>query len=242
MTIRRKRSAGEDKPERVDFSEFAPPPQLADSGAWEAERARHAAEQAAYARERNLDRQPDLRVRDDVRQALVAGRALRSTPALDTVQRWHAQWAHTRPCLVVAGNPGCGKSVAAAWLIAREGGVWLRAERARRAYASSWGAELDRLNEALSTGVLVLEDVGTEQHEVAMCALLVEVLEQRKAARHRTLITTNMRQAQFVTRYSDPRLTSRTGAVDVFSESVHWRTVEGPDLRIQPKSPRKDRR
>jgi DNA replication protein DnaC len=225
-----KRKRGE-PPTRVDFSTFQPPGYFVDNQEWEREQARHAAQQAAYARQRNLERQPELRLTDDVQRAIIRGEGLRDTKALDIVRRWY-RFANAKPTLIAHGNPGCGKSVAGAWLVAECGGVWLRAERARRAYVSTFGAELERLTDALGAPMLVLEDVGTEQDAVSFGALLCEVLEQRKAERHRTLITTNLTPPQWTKRYGDPRIASRAGAKDVLTESVYWRNVADRDLRI----------
>jgi hypothetical protein len=218
-------------PTRVDFSALQPPRQFVDDADWQRAQARDAAIEAAYARQRNLERQPELRVTDDVRRAIIQGTGLQETRALIVVRKW-ARSARAKSTLIAHGNPGSGKSVAGCWLVAAFGGVWLRAERARRAYVSTFGAELERLTEALGAPTLVLEDVGTEQDAVSFGALLCEVFEQRKSKRYRTLITTNLTRPQFVKRYGDPRIVSRVGAQDVLTESVHWVSVPGPDLRI----------
>lgn len=233
MSTTKKKRGGE--PTRVDFSTMQPPRRFADDAEWEREQAREAAQQAAYARQRNLERQPELRLTDEVQRAIIRGTGLKETKALNVVRRWHAA-KHTKPTLIAKGNAGCGKSSAAGWLVAECGGVWFRAERARRAYMSTFGAELERLTDAIGAPLLVLEDVGTEQDAVSFGALLCEVLDQRKSARYRTLITTNLTRQQWQSRYGDPRIVSRVGTEDksgvVLTESVHWVSVAGPDLRI----------
>jgi hypothetical protein len=230
------------EPTRFDFSKLKPPESwFRDDGAWEREQAQHAALQEQYARERNLERQPELRVTDAVLNAIVRGQALRSTAALDVVQRWYRSSA-SNPTLIVAGNPGCGKSVAAAWLIAESGGIWLRAERARKAFASNFGPDLDKLSVALSGRMLVVEDVGTEIDPQSFGGFLCELLEQRKSSRHRTLITTNLKREGWTTRYGDDeRIASRLGKHGAASETVHWVSVEGPDMRARPGSKERKR-
>lgn len=215
-------------PTRVDFANMPPP--ASAPGSWEADRAAQQLDEERWARERHLGAQPDLRVMDDVRRALVRGRGLVETQSVQAVRAWLAD-ERSKSCLVVAGSPGCGKSVAAAWMIAERGGIWLRAERAVRAFDASFGPQHAQQLDALNCRTLALEDVGTELEPPKMCAVLIEVLEQRKSWRYRTLITTNLRQAVFCARYGDPRLLSRAGAVATLSESVQWVTVAGPDLR-----------
>lgn len=236
-TPKRKRSA---EPTRFDFSTLLPP-QFDVDNVYEQDRAKQEALDASYARQRNLERQPDLRLTDDVRRAIIRGEGLRDTRALGIVQRWYTS-KRAKPTLIAHGNAGCGKSSAAGWLVAACGAVWLRAERARKAYVSNFGAELERLTEAIAQPLLVLEDVGTEQDEVSFGALLCEVLEQRKSHRHRTLLTTNLTQAMWLKRYGDPRIVSRVGAEDVITESVHWISVAGPDLRIVGRRPAPERK
>lgn len=215
-------------PTRVDFPSMQRP--ACAPGSWEAIQVAQARAEARYARERHLDAQPDLRVTDDVRRALVRGKGLVDTRALQEVRAWLDD-DRSRPCVIVAGNQGCGKSVAAAWVIAKRGGVWLRAERAVRAFDASFGPQHALQLEALNCGTLVLEDVGTELDPQKMCAVLIEMLEQRKSRRHRTLITTNLRRAVFSQRYPDPRLLSRVGEIGTVGESVQWVTIAGADLR-----------
>lgn len=237
-TSKRKRGG---PPTRVDFSALQPPRQFVDDAEWQRVQARDAAIEAAYARQRNLERQPELRVTDDVRRAIIRGKGLQDTKAVRIVQKWYRS-TRAKPTLITHGNAGCGKSSAAAWLVAESGGVWFRAERARRAYVSSFGAELERLTDAIGASLLVLEDIGTEDDAVTGGALLCEVLEQRKAARHRTLITTNLTREQWCKRYGDPRIVSRVGAPDVRTESVHWVSVAGDDLRIVERIPAEERK
>jgi DNA replication protein DnaC len=219
------------EPTRIDFSKLQPPAARAGDS-WEKQQALEAALQARYARQRRLESQPDLRVTDAVRKALVRGEALSQTSALTAVQRWRAAGRNARPCLVLAGGVGSGKSVAAAWLIAEAGGVWLTAASAVRVFAGMYGEALEEQREALGCHTLVLEDVGAERDDDRMGALLVELLEARKGGSTRTLITTNLRQTQFLARYADPRLVSR-----VTGESVQWVNAPGEDLRrrgLQP--------
>lgn len=221
------------EPTRLDFSKLQPPESwFREDGAWEREQAQHAALQGQYVRERHLERQPELRVTDAVLHAIVRGEPLQATGALDIVQRWYR--STSKPTLIVAGNPGCGKSVAAAWLIAEAGGIWLRAERARRAYVSNFGPDLDKLSEALSARMLVVEDVGTELDSQSFGGFLCELLEQRKSSHHRTLITTNLGRGAWATMYGDERVASRLGKKGAASETVHWVSVEGPDMRARP--------
>lgn len=194
---------------------------------WEeagAELAREHAREAAQQRARNLERVHGIK--DHVRAALIAGDPLIESEAVQVARGWYLSWrnATSRNAMVIAGVPGVGKTVAGQWLLARVPGVSWEAEFACKAYAAKFGPELERLQASVLQPMFVLEDVGTEQDEIVMGALLVWVFNERQRSDLHTLITANTSKRLFWARYADPRLQSRMHEVD-------YRSVEGEDLR-----------
>lgn len=120
--------------------------------------------------------------------------------------------------LVLIGPPGCGKSIAAAHVIASCGGLWMAA----RSLANP-KTEIDAAERA---SLLVLDDLGTEysgasQYGVERAAALLEL---RHAERRRTVVTTNLGAADIVARYGErvrDRMRERGRAV----------LLTGPSLR-----------
>lgn len=182
---------------------------------------------ARDARRQHIESLQNMRVTADVRAALIAGKGLTQTKALTAAQAWLGSQSAAKPCLVLAGATGRGKSVAAAWVAAELGGVWLTCQRAARLFGAAFGPQYEQQNAALDAHTLVVDDVGSEVDDLAprMCAALIELLEQRKEARYRTVITTNLAGADFKARYPDVRLMSRLSG-------VQWVTASGSDLRL----------
>lgn len=156
--------------------------------------------------------------------AIVSGSGLRPLLSLRAAQRWL-----TRPdapgTLVLVGGTGCGKSVAAGWVIANgpASNVYRSANDTVRVFAGFFGEAAEQQDLMCSCKLLVLDDVATELDAERMCAALVEIVEKRKGLR--TLITTNANQADWVKRYPDERLHSRLRECAVFV------TDTGADMR-----------
>lgn len=90
--------------------------------------------------------------------------------------------------LVMSGLPGCGKSLAAAYAIARFGGMWLKARALNN-------VKLD-LSDYGKAGLLVIDDLGTEWAGETRFVTdrAAGLLEERYDAKRRTIITTNLRR------------------------------------------------
>lgn len=163
---------------------------------------RYIVEEERRVRAENLDRS-GLVLKDSARLAIIRD-ALTATHALDRVKGWHAK-PNRRPILALAGSIGCGKSVAAGWLLAREGGRAVSAVEleglAKR--------DLDRtLPALLRSRVLIVDDVGVCVDEAASRAAVHAVVDARQSSRAWTLLTTNL-SAEALRAWLDPRTLSR---------------------------------
>lgn len=208
----------------IDFSRFLPPPGSIDNERrWEDELAAREAAQRRQERALRLESAHDLRLTDEVHRALIEGVPMIETESLRAAKKWAL--GGERPCLILGGSVGCGKSVAAAFVLAQFGGMWLPAERALKAFAVNFGEGFSVQSQARDTGMLILDDVGTEDADQKMLSVLTELLDCRKSRRHRTVITTNLTRAKFEARYKSERLASR------LSETVMWTSSSGSDLR-----------
>jgi DNA replication protein DnaC len=149
-----------------------------------------------------------------------------SGTSIRAVQRW--LWRNDlKPTLVLVGGRGCGKSVAAAWAVANFAGsaCWYSASDIMRIFASNFGDALKFQERVKLARLSVLDDVATEPDRARMCAALIEILEKRK--QRKTIITTNLGLADWVTRYPDERLHSRL-------KDAYFVVDDGPDLRGKP--------
>lgn len=158
-------------------------------------------------------------------KAIVEGGArLASTPSLEAVKRWLGA-SNAKPLLVISGGTGCGKSVSAAYAVAHSptGGRWRTAAAVCRVFGAQYGDLLSDQAVMRGTGLLVIDDIGTELHGDRMGAALVELLEYRRT--RRTLVTTNLDKRAFAARYPDERLISRMRAYS------SWVNDKGSDMR-----------
>lgn len=211
---------------QIDFSRLVPPPGSAESERqWEQELAEREAAQRRQERAERVEGAHDMRVTDAVHKALIDGIPLLETESHRQAKKWAL--AGERPVLVLNGGVGCGKSVAAAWVLANLGGIWLPAERACRIFASNFGDGFAEQTKARDVAMLILDDVGTELEPLRMMHVLTELLDSRKSRRHRLLITTNLPRKNFEARYKSERLWSR------LAETVTWAGSQGADLRRQ---------
>jgi DNA replication protein DnaC len=158
---------------------------------------------------------------------IVADSGLKDTTSLVAVKRWLTS-QHDWPMAVLSGNRGCGKSVAAAYVVANwdRSAAWSSAPDLIRVFSGNFGDQLKRQEVLKKARLLVLDDIGTEGDATRMCAALVELLDERK--QRKTLITTNLNKTAFFERYADERLHSR------IRELAGFVGDKGPDLRGQP--------
>jgi hypothetical protein len=161
-------------------------------------------------------------VKPEMAIAIVSG-TLEQTQSVVVVQAWldvaHGRIVRRdgrRPCvLVLSGSIGVGKTVAAAWALAMEGGDYTTADelpermfpgRYRRYEAKPFGG-----------AVAVVDDVGTEESKDFGAALLKLIDVRMHRARSLTILTSNLSKAQWTRRY-DLRLMDRLEEAGAFVE------------------------
>lgn len=167
---------------------------------------------------------------------------LYDTPAIVAARQWVASdaWA-----LVLLGEPGRGKSQAAAWLYirmrdaavaeAQAPGVFERARdvlwlRARNLGLMDWATKAAAETRCAAAYGLVVDEMGAEDDRQRDA--LSNLIEQRGDNLERTVITSNLDRRGFANRYGG-RLASRLRAGGVDDDGrVRWVVeVEGEDLR-----------
>ncbi len=148
-------------------------------------------------------------------RAILDLRRLQDTAAMDAARKANAIPGEMCPFLALLGEPGQGKTVAAAWMFreaarrtcpdlptgAPEPLVWVQAATFTRLSAFSSDDEqlLKRLRAAR---LVVLDDLGDEATALGV-ATAVELCKGREAAGRRTLITSNLTPPAFRARYGD---------------------------------------
>jgi len=173
-----------------------------------------------------------------VHQALVRGEKLQATMALREVHAWLTT-PNAAPFLVLTGNPRTGKTVAAAYGLARhEHADYVHAhqlaERVR-----PWHADLERgvVPVRLDVEYLVVDDLGTERaSDRVLEATYVLVDERRgyvrprgKRVRPKTLITSNLARPMLLD-HLDKRVAMR------LEEDAVWVTADEAPVPVWRRS------
>lgn len=153
-----------------------------------------------------------------------------SNDALEKVSAWRDRFHGLRegrhvPITVMMGIKGLGKTVAGAWLIAQEGGVYVSAlELSKRLISGHW-KDIEWSSEVVRNRVVVLDDVGTVQDDKSEVTALYEFVNRRQSLeRGLTLITTNLGKEAFAERFGE-RTMVKLMHVAVLAE------ITGSDLR-----------
>lgn len=193
---------------------------------------------ARDARRGRLARSKPAVLPEDI-EAIIEDR-LAPTPALEWVQRLRRYQLRRRErcqaggatpvgrplnMLALCGDTGRGKTVASAWLLAEEGGYYATADELRRKVTSSSWKDRDWFDGFCLGGCVIVDDIGTEFDLAAANLALFEVVNRRASlAGAYTLLTTNLTEAEFRTRYDlrTIRRIEHAGAIV---------TVGGNDLR-----------
>lgn len=215
---------------RIDFLSVAR--EMAENAPSEAEVASAGARLESYAREQRLVESDVLgAITEEDRAQIVADKMAASTHALATVKRWvvsRDQSPRPLTTLALVGETGRGKTVAGAWLIARLGGTYVTAEDVRQMVRSGKPQDSAALSKLLASRVLVLDDAGTEEMQGAELAMFQVVNKRTGLARGWTLITANLPEPEFRSRYGERtmRRIEHQGAIV---------TVTGEDLRRKAK-------
>lgn len=126
--------------------------------------------------------------------------------------------------LILAGPVGVGKSLAAAWLLAKLGGKWIRAADLVRIKGDE-----DPTEAAAVGSPVVIDDLGQEHVGASDYALstIDRVLSARYDANQITIITTNLNRADFRRRYSarlDDRINECGAYVECLGKSLRGAT------------------
>lgn len=145
---------------------------------------------------------------------------IRETQAISTMR----SLLKGRGCLVVlSGQAGCGKSLAAAWACAvTRGAAYIHATELQ-------GIDnAERYDKRLRwPGIVVIDDVGTEYNsEKRFAAQRIEAaIVEREAHEWPTVITTNLLPGVFRDRYGE-RIASR-----INGDGIGWVSLPAEDLR-----------
>lgn len=132
--------------------------------------------------------------------------AARPTPALDAASRFLSP-TNDKAILVLSGNVGTGKTVAAAWACAWNGGRFVKAIDIVRAGVYS---DHTWLRQVWRSNVLVVDDVGTEPLDANGWSLsaIGSLFDERYDGSRKTVVTTNLQAQEFKIRYG-PRVWRR---------------------------------
>jgi DNA replication protein DnaC len=141
---------------------------------------------------------------------------------------WEAESYTQHPWQLLIGSTGRGKTLAAAWMLNRVGGRYLKARDLERLYAAQFGKESDAFREwKANKELLVLDELGTEHDSAVLTAALLDLVDCRRGLGHRTIAIANMSEAALRARYPDLRLWSRLG------ECARWVADAGADRRVK---------
>jgi DNA replication protein DnaC len=178
-----------------------------------------AAYEARVARDQRRDRLRSTRVR-----SVLSADALRhviddtatSTPALRLVQHWLASAAQAHATgsapkvrvLVLLGERGVGKTVAAAWALARQGGAYATSPELLASYATPYAPDRAPYLRARGAGLLVLDELPTTPTAEAR-AMLHDLIDHRQRGQL-TLVIGNGSPSEWDA-LLDPRTRDRLG-------------------------------
>lgn len=174
----------------------------------EAEAAKWEADQARLAIER-------IGLPEDIRAAAVTGLNSYGNPLResDGDKVLGQADAEQKRLVILTGQPGTGKTLAAArWLVRHPGGRYVAAAKfAAGMVAAKWSKRQGEIYEASEryrvAMALVLDDAG-ENETAEESAHIAELLRHRYDERLPTVVTTNLSSTDFATRYGD-RIMSR---------------------------------
>lgn len=180
-------------------------------------------------------------------EPVLSGSELIDTTAVEAARAWKFSQA---TLLVLAGDVGTGKSLAAAWAlwdrlvmstpknpwgqkIAPDVRLWIAAPHLAR--LTAWS---DEVAECERSPLLVLDDLGEEEASPKSIAILSSLITTRMANGLPTIITTNLDQKTFRDRYGERIIDRiRQSGLDENGKSKWWVRCTGPSLRgkVEPK-------
>jgi hypothetical protein len=190
-------------------------------------------EEAEERRASNLTRiKPAITV-DDV-DAIVHDR-FGDRPALRATRLWYLtakgkrQSKDGRPMrfLVLLGPPGRGKTVAASAVLAENGGYYISAPELHRLATSRSFAQRNRIEEMHTGSTVVIDDLGAEDADASMEAVVWDMVNARQTSGKLTVFTGNINRVEFEQRYGE-RATRRIEHQGAIVE------IHDDDLRRRP--------
>jgi DNA replication protein DnaC len=181
------------------------------------------ADKLRQSREDAMDRAKKLPITDGDMRAIVFDQ-LGETEPLAAVRAWLLTDV---PVLVLGGTVGRGKTVAACWAVVTKGGRYMRSRAFERLFAHRYGEEEQAEQErVMRAGLVVVDDIGgREDSAEGLQSYLLDLVDERRHARTRTILITNQPRKKFEELYPDPRLHSR------LRQSATWAVTRGDDLR-----------
>lgn len=154
-------------------------------------------------------------------RAIECARRPAATPALVAMREWDPRLS----AVVLAGDPGTGKTVAAAWyaLTSPKSAVMRFARASQLARASRFGAEWKAW---LAAPALCIDDLGSEYTDAkgSFLADLDELIDAFYSDRRPLIVSTNVPGKDFAERYS-ARIRDR------LHECARWVPLAGKSLR-----------
>jgi DNA replication protein DnaC len=144
-----------------------------------------------------------------------------STRALELVRQWLASRV---PVLALFGPRGVGKTVAAAWGLARTPGRYIEAASLCTMRRENFGAPSEGYLRAARAGLLVVDELGTEPNIDDAQATLHDIVNRRQRLPRRTLLLGNLDRGAFLARYDGRTL-------DRLREIAAIRKIDGDSMR-----------
>jgi DNA replication protein DnaC len=182
------------------------------------------AENVRRLREDAIERARDLPITDADIRAIVCDELDESFEPLKAVRGWLLTDV---PILVLGGTVGRGKTVAACSAVIKRGGRYMRSRAFERLFAHRYGdEELAEQERVLRAGLVVVDDIGgREDTTEGLGSYLLDLVDERRHARTKTILITNQPRKKFEELYPDPRLHSR------LRQSATWAVTRGDDMR-----------
>jgi DNA replication protein DnaC len=183
---------------------------------------------ARWDREREEQARSELLGMSGIGETLTTGGAdavvrdrCESTRALELVRQWLASPV---PMLALFGPRGVGKTVAAAWGLARIPGRYVEAQALCAARREHFGSPSENYHRLARAGLLVVDELGTEASVEDAQATLHDIVNRRQRLPRRTLLLGNLDRGAFLARY-DGRTLDRLREIAVI------RKIDGESMR-----------
>lgn len=192
--------------------------------------AREQAERAARQRRNRTERTEKLR--DQLTEAMADALTSQTVPTSEAWEHVEAWIATKQPAIVLAGNAGVGKTIAAIRaLVDWPGSVHFTNASHIGASFEHWSTDAPWIPALkLDTDLLVVDDLGTEavDGDRRVMPALEKIMNDRQHPSRRTIFTTNLTVSSIAARYSE-RFRSRLAQACSFPDG--FKTITGDDMR-----------